>query len=1043
MRKLIQLIVGFMLVAGSLAAALATQDLRDFELRGYVDPTKDQELPFIVERPGVNVELLQYNAAELRRTLDQIGSAQFRWLRQFAYWDEIEAQQGEYNWDGWDQVAAALAGYPELELVVVLMNAPSWSQLEGSRDDQSRTAPPHSLADFAAFCRAFAARYRHIVDYYQVWDEPNLGDAWGGNDPRPAEYVALLAAARTAILEADSSAKIVAAGLAPTVEQAGRNISDIRYLEAMYAHGARELMDVVAGKPYGQFAAALDRKVDEATLNFSRIIALREVMLANEDGKTALWASNFGWNHLPGDWDGEASIWGEASEAEQARYTLQALDRAHREWPWMGAMFLHHWQPAAPSDSAQWGFALVKADGEASALLQALQTYQYPSQASNGLYHARSKYAGYSGVWEFGELGADIGWLLASDSQLSFDFYGSDVAMLLREDEYFAFLYPTVDGQAPNAVQQDASGNAYIFLRSNSREPEINLVPIASNLPLAVHKLRASADHGWDRWAIAGYAVSSGDLAEPYDRQIALGIFVGALSLIVFAISAASAPWNEWLPGLSRALSKLSTTAQFLLALVTSIFMMLAMLWTWDSPRASIFLRDEVNIVLALLTGGALYVAESVLITLVLALLLFIQIYHRISNGLILCLFWAPFFLLPVELYTFAIPMVEAILLISTAAAFVKAMVLIGRRHQMSNSASRLSFPSLLRRIEMMDLAVFGIAVLAVISLFWTQHLGTALTELRTLVIEPAIFYLLLRFSRPNRKTLFRLYCTVLIAGVIVCLIGLYDVFLAQGHLPLKSVYGSPNNVGLLLGRAVPLALALVLVDVHSRLRWIGAACLAVMLPALILTQSIGAILLGVPAAMAAVILGRFGRRAVAPLLVLAAIGLVAVVILLQASATFASALDFTSGTSFVRLRLWESTVSMLQDRPITGIGLDQFLYYFGGQYIRPDAIWDADLSHPHNFVLDFWTRLSVFGLALFALIQLMFWRRARMVLERCRQREPLLLSMTLGLIGSMAALLAHGAVDNSVFVIDLAFIFMFQLAAVLRLRQLAECQIT
>ena len=45
---------------------------------------------------------------------------------------------------------------------------------------------------------------------------------------------------------------------------------------------------------------------------------------------------------------------------------------------------------------------------------------------------------------------------------------------------------------------------------------------------------------------------------------------------------------------------------------------------------------------------------------------------------------------------------------------------------------------------------------------------------------------------------------------------------------------------------------------------------------------------------------------------------------------------------------------------------------------------------------------------------------------------------MALGLMGSMAALLAHGMIDNSIFVIDLAFIFMFQLAAALRLTELS-----
>ena len=46
----------------------------------------------------------------------------------------------------------------------------------------------------------------------------------------------------------------------------------------MYRHGAGDLMDVVAGKPYGFSLPPLDRRVDESILNYSRIIALREVM---------------------------------------------------------------------------------------------------------------------------------------------------------------------------------------------------------------------------------------------------------------------------------------------------------------------------------------------------------------------------------------------------------------------------------------------------------------------------------------------------------------------------------------------------------------------------------------------------------------------------------------------------------------------------------------------------------------------------------------------------------------------------------------------
>jgi len=1039
MRKLLLLIVGLMLVAGSLAATFGTLHLRDFELRGYVDPTKDQNLPFTVPRAGVNVELSQYDLAELTGALERIRGANFRWIRQFAYWDEIEKRPGEFDWNHWDRIAAALHAFPQLETVVVLMNSPAWAQAEPVKDQSTRTAPPRSLADFAAFCQEFAGRYADVIDFYQIWDEPNLGDAWGGADPRPSAYVALLATARRAILDTDPAATIIAAGLAPTVETVGRNISDIRYLESMYAHGARELMDVVAGKPYGQFYSPLDRTVDEALLNFSRIIALREVMQANNDSGKPLWASNYGWNALPRDWPGEPSIWGAVSEDEQVKYTLQSLDRAHRELPWLGPLFLQHWQPAASPESAQWGFALVKQDGTDSALLKALRGYHYPEAAQNGLFHARNAHARYSGVWRFSELGADIGWLPTTDSQLAFDFYGVDVAMLLREDEYSAFLYPSVDGEAPNAVQKDSYGNAYIFLRSNSRAPEMNLVPIATGLNLGRHTLHASADQGWDRWAIAGFAVSSGDLSAPYNQQISLGIFATGLSALALALSIAAAPWGKWLPDLKALLDGLGAATNLLLAGLASIGMMLAMLWTWNSPKASIFARDEVNIVLALLTGGALYFSPSLLLSLVFALLLFVQIYHRLANGLILVLLWAPFFLKPVELYSYAIPMVEVILLITAAAGLIKMFVCVGRRLQMANSEFPAFSRAALAQVAMLDVAILCLALLGFASLLWAAHLDTAITELRTLIVEPVIFFLLLRFARPNRETICQLYAAAVAAGTLACLVGLAELMLAGGALPLRGVYGSPNNVGLLLGRAIPLALALILVKLDRRWRLLAIGSLVIMLPALLLTQSAGAIALGVPVGVAVVALGHYRRKAVAPILAIAFLGLLCLALLAQNSAGVAALLDFSSGTNFVRLRLWESSLAIIRDRPITGLGLDQFLYHFGGEYLRPDALWDPDLSHPHNFILDFWTRLSIFGVAAFLLIQLLFWRRAHATIKRARQSDPTVFALALGLAGSMAGLLAHGLVDNSVFVIDLAFIFMFQLAAMMRLQELTR----
>src|SRR5690606_16942855 len=209
-----------------------------------------------------------------------------------------------FDWEIWDQIVAAIEQHPDLRLVAVLNNSPQWARSQGAA-----TAPPDDPADFASFAAALAERYGNTIDYYQIWDEPNLIEAWGGLEPRAVQYSALLQAAYRSIHNADARATVIAAALAPTVEQGPQNISDLLFLRDLYALGAKTFTDAFAAKPYGFEYPPDDRTVSNDVLNFSRIVALREEMLRQGDGNKALWASNWGWNSLPADWQGAPSNW--------------------------------------------------------------------------------------------------------------------------------------------------------------------------------------------------------------------------------------------------------------------------------------------------------------------------------------------------------------------------------------------------------------------------------------------------------------------------------------------------------------------------------------------------------------------------------------------------------------------------------------------------------------------------------------------------------------------------------------------------------------
>jgi O-antigen ligase len=237
-------------------------------------------------------------------------------------------------------------------------------------------------------------------------------------------------------------------------------------------------------------------------------------------------------------------------------------------------------------------------------------------------------------------------------------------------------------------------------------------------------------------------------------------------------------------------------------------------------------------------------------------------------------------------------------------------------------------------------------------------------------------------------------------------------------------VYGSPNNVGLLLGRCIPFALAFALLPLDRTRRVAAAIALALMLVTLVLTQSAGAIFLGVPAGFVVVLLLVFGKRAVFALVGLVAVGGIVLTVLVRESARFARVFDLTEGTTFFRVRLWQSTLQILHDHPITGLGLDQFLYAYRGEYLLPDAWQEPNLSHPHNILLDWWIRLGIFGIILLMWIQVSFFRATLRLYRTYRQRDPYVLAVVIGTMGSMTALVAHGLIDNSVFVQDLCFIF-------------------
>ncbi|MBI3286745.1 MAG: O-antigen ligase family protein [Chloroflexi bacterium] len=935
---------------------------------------------------GVNVALERYQTTEeLRRVLELIQAGGFRWIRQTFPWAQIEPRPGRYDWATWDRIVQMHKASGSI-LIAVLDTSPAWAR--ESMDADNPHAPPRDFEDYFDFVRAFVARYGDQIDFYQVWDEPNIYPHWGERSVDPRAYVDMLRSAATAIRQGDPSAVVLSAGLAPNIEEGGPNMSDALFLQEMYEAGARSYFDILAIQPYGFWSGPEDRRAELSLTNFSRAILLRQVMERNRDGDKAIFAVEFGWNALPAVWAGRPSLWGSDAESLQARRTLAALERAQREWPWMGAMLIAHLQPNAPLDDPVWGFALLDSSGHPRLLYRELATW------SGG---AGGTVPFYPGAYSIHDPAyAPVQWWADLDrGSLVFDFWGTRVDLKVQPP---FTAESTLDSLPARQVVVEGSS--------------VGKVTLAAGLPAGVHTLRL--------------AVSKGEVtAVTVQREANLVPLLASLGLILVASLMvswrslrllASAPMRELAAELDRRYEEIPEVVQ------------------------------------AALLGGAIlayYYTPNNALSLAWLVVVGLLIYLRLDGGLIYVTFSIPFFLLPKSLGGKAFALVEILTLMCFLAWGVRSLIRSLANPQGSIIAApagfggRLSWPLLqtqviawLRTFNSLDAAVIFFSIAAVFSLPIAENFGVAAREFRVVILEPILFYWMVRsVPRANHR---RLLDALIWAGVAVSCVGLYqyfvsgDVITAEGVRRIKAFYGSPNNLALFLVRVAPVALAFALGSSGMRRRWFCAAASALLLIAMMLTYSRGALFLGLPVGLLA--LGALrGRRTL--MASLAGVALLAGLALLAARPErVASLVDLNQGTTFRRLKLWEASLEMLADHPWFGVGLDNFLYIYP-RYLKAEAAQEPDLSHPHNLILHWWLSLGLPGVIALVWFMSEFARRGLRLYRGLR--DPTARLIVLALLASMAGSLAHGLVDQSYFLVDLAFVFFLSLGMVRRMERL------
>ena len=1035
---------------------------------------------------GVTADLTAISPTDLQGGLAHMSQLGLSWVRQPFPWAEIEPVPGQFDWERWDAVVEAVHGNG-LQMIAVLDTTPEWARPA----DTPLHTPPTELADFGAFARAVAARYGDRVPAYQIWDEPNLSAHWGNRFVEPRAYARLLREGAINVREAQNEAIVLTAALAPTVEAGPLNLNEPEFLAQLYAANAGPWFDVVAAQPYG-FEHGPGHPATRHDLVFARAQMLRQVMVYHGDGDKPIWVTAFGWSALPGDWSGAPSPWRSVSSQDQLLYTGEAIAYARATWPWLGPMLFAAWDAnMLPADEPRRGLALMDNDSLLPPAVALKTAGLDASIATVGAYPAVHPSGHYQGDWRFSKRGVDVP--REGPARLTIQFEGTRLDLLVRRGAYKGFLYVTIDGGPANHLPRQG-GRAHLVLYDPLEQTDT--VTLARFLPDGSHTAVIEADGGWYQWPIIGWRVSrEADTRSIGWRLIAVGV-LAMIIVVGLGHSVRRLPVRGWGEALHTRYLTLGTPIHLailsgcalafylapgtLLSLALLGLLFLAILPRPDLGLALVAFSIPFFLLPKSLAGRTISMTEVGLILVAVAWVVRRNLAGSPANRH--WLDWITWILAGVAILSALLTVLPVADVIWPAAdwsapalmllplAGVLAAVAARRRWdgaQPEEDEEKGSWLSRLRAspVSQLDVAVGTLVGLALAATLAAENVGISFHEFHVVVWDSAAFYALIRLTRlphsehgkylgletaiVNR----RMVDAFLVGITFMALYAIYQFLFtdqaitAEGVHRALGVYGSPNNLALLLGRAVPILVCLAafsgralrrgatdperdkarLPEGDGLYRMMLGLALALTLVALVLTFSRGALLLGIPAAL--VFIGIMRGRGVLGLVLAALAAIGGGILPLLGTDRLRLLLSTDTGTGFFRLRLWQSAWAMLWDHPWLGVGLDNFLYQYRTRYVLPDAWQEPDLSHPHNLALDFGTRLGLGGIAVLLWVQVAFWQVALSLYGRLPQgRERALI---LGLMASMVATLAHGLIDNSFFLVDLAFIFFLTLGVV------------
>ena len=229
-----------LLVAGAAAIVCAGEAREQTALRslGRIKARAAAEIQ--ASNWSVGAETMDRDYTIYRNWKSYLGPLGFKKARLQAGWAKTEKEKGVYDWAWLDEIIFDMVQQNVEPWVCLSYGNPLYAEGGGTLLGAAVPRTEEALQAWEKFVRAMVGRYKHVIDEWEVWNEPNLG-----KNNTPASYADLLIRTAMAVRQVQPNGHILALSLAGV---------DTKFTDAVLkivaARGKLDLIDEVTYHPY-------------------------------------------------------------------------------------------------------------------------------------------------------------------------------------------------------------------------------------------------------------------------------------------------------------------------------------------------------------------------------------------------------------------------------------------------------------------------------------------------------------------------------------------------------------------------------------------------------------------------------------------------------------------------------------------------------------------------------------------------------------------------------------------------------------------------